>query len=124
MQEWMSEVREGHVEATSMWHLLDGSAVWNRCDVLESNPTDDTYLIQWHSNAKSKWVSRLNLCFAPFETSEKLMVRRLLEVVRYLQRMQREPHGSESMLQILNRHRPVCQGPSLTDPPLTPSRPF
>ena len=54
---------------------------------------------------------------------DMLMVRRLLEVVRYLQRMQREPHGSESMLQILNRHRPVCQGPSLTESTAHPVAP-
>ena len=76
MEEWMTQVSEGHVDAASLWHLLDGSAVWNACDVLECNSKDETYLIQWRSNSKTKWVSRLNVCFGPFETPDELMVRR------------------------------------------------
>ena len=42
---------------------------------------------------------------------EKMMVRRLLEVVWYPKRI----YGSESMLQILNHYGTLCQGPSLAE---------
>ena len=73
MDEWMSLVREGSVEALSIWHLLDGSMVWQACFVLECNAKDETYLIKWVGNGKTKWVSRLNICFAPFETEDQLL---------------------------------------------------
>jgi hypothetical protein len=44
------------VDASSLWHALHGEALWEACDVLDCNPEDETYLISWRANGKSKWV--------------------------------------------------------------------
>jgi hypothetical protein len=72
----LRQVSGGRVQATSLWHNLDGSASWHPCDALEYSEKEEKLLIKWHANAKTKWVIRMSVCFAPFESEEDLMRRR------------------------------------------------
>ena len=38
--------------------------------VLEANENDESFLVRWTQNSKTKWVSRVNIYFAPLETAE------------------------------------------------------
>ena len=76
VDEWMVKVRAGAVDACSLWHTLHGEAVWEACEVLDCKAEDESFLIKWRSNGKTKWVSRLNVCFRPYESEDGMMKRR------------------------------------------------
>ena len=44
--------------------------------VLEANENDESFLVRWTQNSKTKWVSRVNIYFAPLETAEHATRRR------------------------------------------------
>jgi hypothetical protein len=72
----MRQVSLGKVQTTSLCHNLDGSVSCHPCDALEYGEKEEELLIKWHTNAKTKWVIRMSVFFAPFENEEDLILQR------------------------------------------------
>lgn len=54
---------EGVVYGYSKWFHNDGNFSWKKCRILNFDPSDERWVIEWLSSGVNKKVSRANLMF-------------------------------------------------------------